>query len=114
MRTNEEVFKHHAEALGNEDIDEILADYADDAVIVTKDGPTRGKEAIAGLFRGLIAEIPNATWDLRAEVYVDDLMLLEWSVRSDKHTIDDGVDTFVFKNGLITQQTVHLTLTPAG
>jgi hypothetical protein len=31
-RTPEEVFQHHAEALGAGDLDEIVADYADDAV----------------------------------------------------------------------------------
>jgi ketosteroid isomerase-like protein len=30
-RTPEEVFRHHAEALGAGDLDEIVADYSDDA-----------------------------------------------------------------------------------
>ena len=32
IRTPEEVFAHHAQALGAGDLDKIVADYADDAV----------------------------------------------------------------------------------
>lgn len=34
-RAPEEIFQHHAEALGAGDLDEIVADYADDAVFIT-------------------------------------------------------------------------------
>ena len=37
-RTPEEVFAHHAQALGAGDLDEIVADYADDAVFITSRG----------------------------------------------------------------------------
>ncbi len=112
MRTPQEVFDHHAQALGDEDIDQILADYADDAVLITADGPVRGRDGIAATFRWLIEQIPHATWDLKTQVYDGDLLLLEWAVTSEAHNVDDGVDTFVFKDGKIVAQTVHLTLSP--
>jgi ketosteroid isomerase-like protein len=37
-RTPEEVFQHHAVSLGAGDLDEIVADYADDAVFITPAG----------------------------------------------------------------------------
>jgi hypothetical protein len=37
-RTPEEVFQHHAQALGAGDLDEIVADYADDAFFITLAG----------------------------------------------------------------------------
>ena len=40
-RTPEEVFQHHAQALGAEDLDEIVADYADDAVLIPRAGSAR-------------------------------------------------------------------------
>lgn len=110
MRTPQEVFEHHAKALGDEDIEQILADYADDAVLITKDGVVRDRAGIEATFRGLIEQIPHATWDLKTQVYDGDLLLLEWAVTSEKHSVDDGVDTFVFKDGRIAAQTVHLTL----
>jgi hypothetical protein len=37
-RTPEEVFSHHAQALGAGDLDEIVADYSDDAIFITPTG----------------------------------------------------------------------------
>ena len=34
-RSPQEIFKHHAEALMAGDLDEIVADYTDDAVVIT-------------------------------------------------------------------------------
>ena len=68
-RSPQEVFGHHGQALGAEDLDEIVADYSDDAVLITPEGVQRGK---------------------------------------------DGIDTFVFRDGLIRVQTVRYTLQPAG
>jgi ketosteroid isomerase-like protein len=45
-RTPEEVFQHHAEALGAGDLDEIVADYADDAVFITPAGVKHGQDGI--------------------------------------------------------------------
>jgi hypothetical protein len=42
-RTPQEVFQHHAEALGAGDLDEIVADYADDAVFITPAAVLRGR-----------------------------------------------------------------------
>ena len=67
-RSPQEVFSHHAQALGAEDLEEIVADYSDDAVFITPAGVQRGK---------------------------------------------DGIDTFVFRDGLIRVQTVRYTLEPA-
>jgi hypothetical protein len=48
-RTPEEVFQHHAQALGVGDLDEIVADYTHDAVFITPAVVLRGKD---GSFRG--------------------------------------------------------------
>jgi ketosteroid isomerase-like protein len=42
-RTPEQIFQHHAEALGAEDIDGIAADYSDDAFFMTPVELQRGK-----------------------------------------------------------------------
>jgi ketosteroid isomerase-like protein len=45
-RSPQEVFQHHAEALGAGDLDAIVDDYSDDAVFITPDGIMRGKDGI--------------------------------------------------------------------
>jgi ketosteroid isomerase-like protein len=76
-RTPEEVFAHHAQALGAEDLDGIVADYADDAVFITPAGVKRGQGGIREAFTQLIADVPNAAWDLKTQIYEGDVFFLE-------------------------------------
>ena len=46
-RTPQEVFQHHAEVLIAGDIDGIVSDYADDAVVITPTGRSMGRTASA-------------------------------------------------------------------
>jgi hypothetical protein len=106
----EEVFSHHAQALGAGDLDEIVADYADDAVFITPAGVKCGKDGVREAFTQLLADVPDADWDLKTLIYVDDVLLLEWAADAARTRVDDGIDTFVFRDGLIRVQTVRYTL----
>jgi hypothetical protein len=114
QRTPREVFQHHAEALGAEDLDGIVSDYADDALFMTPDGVLRGKEGVRQAFEKLLGDVPHASWELPTQLFEDDVLLLEWRATSDVARVEDGIDTFVFRDGLIRVQTVRYTLTPAG
>jgi ketosteroid isomerase-like protein len=109
-RTPEEVFQHHAEALGGEDLDGIVADYTDDAVFITPAGVRRGKDGVRAGFTQLLADVPGATWDLKTQIYEGDVLFLEWAADSSVARVDDGIDTFVFRDGQIRVQTVRYTL----
>jgi len=109
-RSTREVFQHHAEALGAENLEEIVADYSDDAVFITPDGVLRGKDGIREAFTKLLADVPQATWNLPTQIYEDDILLLEWTAESAHTRVEDGIDTFVFRDGLIRVQTVRYTL----
>ena len=63
-RTPQEVFQHHAQALGAGDLDEIVADYTDDAVFITPAGVRRGKDGVRAAFTQLLADVPDAKWEL--------------------------------------------------
>lgn len=109
-RTPQEVFQHHAEALGAEDIDAIVSDYADDAIFITPEGVLRGKDGVRKAFEKLTSEVPDAEWELPTQIYEDDILLLEWKATSTGSKVEDGIDTFVFREGLIRVQTVRYTL----
>ena len=113
-RTPEEVFQHHAQALGAGDLDEIVADYADDAVFITPAGVLRGKDGIRAAFTQLLADVPSAAWELKTQTYEDDLLFLEWAADAAQTRVDDGIDTFVFRDGLIRAQTVRYPLEHKG
>jgi ketosteroid isomerase-like protein len=109
-RTPEEVFGHHAQALGAGDLDEIVADYTDDAIYITPSGTKRGKAGVRAAFTQLLADVPDAAWDLKTQIYEDDVLFLEWAADAAATRVDDGLDTFIFADGLIRVQTVRYTL----
>jgi len=109
-RTPEEVFAHHAQALGAGDLDGIVADYADDAVFISPAGVKRGKDGIREAFTQLLADVPDAAWELKTQIYEDDVLFLEWAAVSAATKAEDGIDTFIFRDGLIRLQTVRYTL----
>nr|WP_119184944.1 nuclear transport factor 2 family protein [Mycobacterium decipiens] len=111
-RTPQEVFAHHGQALAAGDLDEIVADYRDDSFVITPAGVARGKDGIRQLFVKLLDDVPNAVWDLKTQIFEEDVLFLEWTASSADGRVDDGIDTFVFRDGMIWAQTVRYTPQP--
>jgi hypothetical protein len=109
-RSPREVFAHHLHALRAEDLDEIVADYADDAVIITPARVLRGKDGARENFTGLFGDLPQAAWEIQNTVFEGDAMLLEWGAQAGASRVDDGVGTFVFRDGMIRLETLRYTL----
>src|SRR3954467_11067990 len=109
-RSPQDVFQHHAEGLIAGDLEGIVADYADDAVFISPAGVLRGKDGIREAFTKLLADVPNAEWQGPTQVFEGDILFIEWSARSEKTFVEDGIDTFVFRDGEIAVQTVRYTL----
>jgi predicted SnoaL-like aldol condensation-catalyzing enzyme len=110
-RTPEEIFAHHAQALGAEDLDAIMVDYADTAYLIIPSGIQRGKDAIRNFFAGALQALPQAQWGVKT-IFEDNILFLEWTADSTKASVSDGVDTFIFDDGLIQVQTVRCTIVP--
>jgi SnoaL-like domain len=111
-RTPQEVFQHHGEVLMAEDLDGIVSDYSEDALFITPEGVLRGTDGVRQGFVKLLGDVPGASWDLPTQIFEDDILLLEWKAESEKAKVEDGIDTFVFRDGLIRVQTVRYTLLP--
>jgi ketosteroid isomerase-like protein len=109
-RTPQEVFQHHAEALMAGDIPGIVEDYADDAVFITPDGVRRGKDGVREGFERLLSDLPSAEWQVPTQIFEGDLLFIEWKATAQSSRAEDGIDTFVFRDGLIRAQTVRYTL----
>jgi ketosteroid isomerase-like protein len=109
-RSPQEVFQHHAEVLVAGDLDGIVEDYADDAVFITPNGVVRGKDGIREAFTKLLADVPNADWQVPTQIFEGDVLFIEWSARAAQTFVEDGIDTFVFRDGEIVVQTVRYTL----
>lgn len=110
VRTPQQVFQHHGEVLGAGNIDGIVSDYSEDAIYISPDGGVlKGKAGVRQAFTKMLADLPKAKWDLK-QVYEGDVLFLEWTAESEKTRTKDGIDTFIFRDGLIRVQTVRYTL----
>ena len=110
--TPQDVFQRHVEAVLGGDLDAVAADYAADALVLTPTGQYRGPAEIRGVYAELQRALPAVTLEARVAVFADDALLLHWTADSDLHTVPDGVDTFVFRDGQIELQTISCTLVP--
>jgi hypothetical protein len=111
-RTPQEIFEHHGAVLVAGDIDGIVDDYSDDALVITPSGVMRGKDGVRQAFEGLLGDLPDAAWEIPTQVFEDDILFIEWSATAEKSRVRDGVDTFVFRDDHIRVQTVRYTLEP--
>lgn len=66
------------------------------------------------MFVKLLDELPDAVWDLKNQILDGDVLYLEWTADSAANRVEDGVDTFVFRDGMIWAQTVRYTLQSKG
>jgi hypothetical protein len=111
-RTPEEVFAHHGQALGAGDLEEIVADYTEDAILIVNKTVFRGKDGARAVFTQLLSDLPSAAWQLDT-VFADDVLYLEWKAIGGGRKSDDAIDTFIFADGMIRVQTVFYTVKPA-
>ena len=102
MGSTADVLEHHMTALAKGDLDEIMLDYADDAVLISGPEPLRGKAAIEQMFKNITANPPKLVEDVR--VVEGDYAYITWHADG----LPFGTDTFVLREGKIVCQTVAL------
>jgi hypothetical protein len=79
-------------------------------VFISPAGSRHGKDGIRAAFTQLLADVPDAAWNLKTLIYEGDVLFLEWAADAGATRVDGGIDTFVFRDGLIRVQTVRYTL----
>src|SRR6266567_3962477 len=107
-RSPEDVFAHHGQVLTAGDIEGLVSDYSDDAILIVGGDVLRGRDGARDVFTRLLQEAPQAVWDVKP-VFAEDVLYLEWTARSGSRQLD-GIDTFVFRDGQIRVQTVRYTV----
>ena len=70
----------------------------------------RGKDGVREGFTKLLGDVPNAEWDVPTQIFEGDVLFIEWSADAASTRVEDGIDTFVFRDGEITVQTVRYTV----
>jgi ketosteroid isomerase-like protein len=111
-RSTQQVFDDHISALARYDVPAIMADYADDAVLMTIDRVCVGKAEIEAFFVATFAAMPELTFQPTGLQVHGDLALASWTADSATVRCPAGNDTFVIRDDRILMQTACFTAVP--
>ncbi len=104
-RSTEEVFNSHREAIETANFEQLAADYAEDAVLLTLDAAYHGREAIMkDFFQSVMAQLPDVKIKFEKTAFDGDTCLLQWSADASAAKIPRGTAVFIIKDGLIRRQ----------
>jgi len=107
---------HHLDSLAVGDLEAIMGDYDDEAVLITPDGPLRGHEQIRRLFSKIVTNMlpPGSDFEvLRVEIE-GDVAYTVWRGSSEYFNFLIGTDTFIIRSGKIVCQTFAAQIQPKG
>ncbi|MGD1118852.1 MAG: nuclear transport factor 2 family protein [Dehalococcoidales bacterium] len=103
-RTTEQVLQHHLQALMAQDLEAIVDDYADNAVLITAAGISRGKSGVRDTYKavlGMVAPETQANMKIVSQQIADDYALMLWT---ELPLVTFGADSFHIQNGKIVMQ----------
>ncbi|HSG17224.1 MAG TPA: nuclear transport factor 2 family protein [Anaerolineae bacterium] len=104
-RSTEEVFNSHREAVETLDLEKLIGDYAEDAILVTLDGAYIGREEImTGFFQTILAQFPDVKISFDKVAFEDNVCLLQWSAEASAAMFPVATTVFIIENGLIQRQ----------
>lgn len=116
-----QVLDHHVASMKKGDLEAVLSDYADNAVVSTPHGVAAGQKAVSTAdvfagkdnFRKLFATLTdkdhvpgNRTMETRYESRTDDVTLMHWVQNRGTPNQVSGADVFVVRDGKIVFQSV--------
>jgi ketosteroid isomerase-like protein len=106
MASTKDVLDHHLKCFNEGDLEGILSDYAQRAVLFTPDGPLRGADAIRPLFQAMVAEFakPGASFSMKQQFVEGDYAYILWTAETADNVYEVGTDTFVVRDGKIMAQ----------
>jgi len=114
--TTKQVLDHHLQAFGDLDLEAILADYTDESVLLTANGPIQGMDQLKGVFEAFFAEFgkPGATFEMKQQLISGDVAYIVWTAETADNVYELATDTFVIDDGKIAVQSFTAKTTPKG
>jgi hypothetical protein len=104
--TTEAVVGRHLQAFLAGDIETLLADFADTALLCTPDGALRGTKQIRSFFEQVIPLFPPGATNLtvKQQVVDGDLFYIVWTAESPAVEVPLASDVFVVRDGKVMYQ----------
>jgi ketosteroid isomerase-like protein len=114
MASTKEVLDHHLKCFGEGDLEGILSDYAQHAVLFTPEGPLKGADAIRPLFDSMIAEFgkPGAVFSMKQQSVEGDHAYILWAAETADNVYEMATDTFLVRDGKIVVQSFAGKISP--
>lgn len=109
-----DVIDHHLGCFGEGDLQGVLSDYTQGAVLFTPNGPLKGVDSIRPLFEQLLADFekPGATFSMKLQSVEGDYAYILWAAETADNVYEVGTDTFVVQDGKIIAQSFTGKITP--
>jgi ketosteroid isomerase-like protein len=105
--TSQEFAEARLAAFGRGDVEAIVGQYADNAVVITPQGTLRGPAQIRGMIEGIIAEFaqPGVKFELIHRAAEGPVANFVWTAETGRNVWDLGAETYVLEGGKIAFQT---------
>ena len=112
--TAENVINHHLNALGQNQLTELMGDYTEESELWTQDGIIAGKEAISSFFSYAFTLFPKdkTVLEIKKMIAKEDKVFMVWTADSPVINVSFATDCFEVKDGKIIWQSVAFQATP--
>lgn len=96
------------------DVDELMKDFSDQAILFTPDGVLEGIESIRKFYTDVTSNIlpPGSDFKISKQEVRGQIAYIVWSAESQNYRFPLGTDTFVIKDGKIIAQTFAAKIEP--
>lgn len=110
------VLDRHLGSFAAGDLDALMSDYTERAVLFTADGPLEGPGPIRAMMSRLFAEFaePGARFELHRLDVAGDVGFIVWSATTADNVYELATDTFVVQDGKIAWQSFVGKVVPRG
>jgi len=114
MTSTKDVVEHHLKCFGEGDLQGILSDYAEGAVLFTPNGPLKGADARTAFYQQVFAEFgkPGTTFSMKLQSVEGEYAYFLWMAETADNVYELGTDTFVVSGGKIMLQSFAAKVTP--
>lgn len=114
MASTKDVLDHHLKCFGECNLEGILLDYSEDAVLFMPTGSFKGTDAIKSVLKAVLSEFgkPGATFRMHQHLIDGEYAYIFWSAETADNLYEAATDTFVVRDGKIAAQSFAAKITP--
>ena len=101
------VFQHHSKALGENNLDDLMADYTEESIVITPEGSYSGLVEIRKAFVEIVKAFPTigSKFNVIKTAVKNDMFYVFWSAKTPVVEYTFATDTFIIQGGKILRQT---------